>query len=85
MKHEFLQHSANRVSKSASVPLGLQGSCGRNPQPVGQMIAVSTLVADGVQVGERHHKTFDAGQKQKNLAFLSPRLQDGFVKPFSAK
>ena len=26
---------------------------GREPQPVGQMNAVPTLVADGVQVGER--------------------------------
>ena len=36
----------------------------REPQPVGQMNAVLTLVADGVQVGER--------QRAKNL---SPNLQ----------
>ena len=28
MKHEFLQHFASKVSRSASVPLGLQGGCG---------------------------------------------------------
>ena len=28
VRHEFLQHSASRVSKSASVPLRLQGGCG---------------------------------------------------------
>ena len=36
----------------------------RKPQPVGQMNAVPTLVADGVQVGER--------QRAKNLG---PNLQ----------
>ena len=36
----------------------------RNPQLVGQMIAMSTLVADGVQVGE--------WKRAKNL---SPNLQ----------
>ena len=36
----------------------------REPQPVGQMNAVPTLVADGVQVGE--------WQRAKNL---SPNLQ----------
>ena len=37
----------------------------REPQPVGQMNAVPTLVADGVQVGEQP-------QRAKNL---SPNLQ----------
>jgi len=37
----------------------------RKPQPVGQMNAVPTLVADGVQVGE--------WQRAKNL---SPNLQN---------
>ena len=71
MRHEFLQHSARRLSKSTLVPLRLQGGCGcravnwtRKPQPVGQMNAVPTLVADGVQVGE--------WQRAKNL---SPNLQ----------
>ena len=59
MKHEFLQHSASRVSKSASVPLKLQGAV-----VVEQMDWTRTAAgradecctgpgSDGAQVGER--------------------------------
>ena len=67
----LLQHSVRRLSKSASVPLRLQGAVvveqmdwTRKLQLAGQMNAVLTLVADGVQVGKR--------QRAKNLG---PNLQ----------
>ena len=75
MRHEFLQHYVDApMQKIEHVSLGFRETTRemressrytrQGPQPVGHMIAVSTLVADGVQVGER--------QRAKNL---SPNLQ----------